>query len=140
MESHKLQYYSSRSRNGERSYEKYQVVLPTTMVQTAGWKPNETISFQTGPTQPDGKRKITLTATVQQTKVRKMTFEEFGEAVILVLRSDPKQEWTWTEISAANPNLPKKPHDGWVHRMEIECGLKRVKGPNGKIWQLDLHT
>lgn len=135
MDCHKLQY--AQCKIGEKTYGKYQVVVPSNIVQIAGWKANERISFQAGPSQPDGKRRIILTAAKPEAKVSRMVFEEFSDSVCRVLRSGPTQEWTWTKIRAANPDLPKKPHALWVHRMEAECGLKREKGPTGTVWVIN---
>jgi hypothetical protein len=64
-----------------------------------------------------------------------LTYEVFRDKIREVLLSSGTQ--TWTEIRTA-AKLPQTfPNNKWVHRMEADIRLKRVKDMHGIIkWSL----
>jgi hypothetical protein len=64
-----------------------------------------------------------------------LSYEDFCQKIVAVLRE--RSPLTWTEIRTA-AGLPQKfPNNTWVHRMESDIGLVRVKDLHGIInWQL----
>lgn len=65
-----------------------------------------------------------------------LTYEEFRDKIReILLKSGPI---TWTEIRTG-AKLPQAfPNNKWVHRMEADIGLKRIKDSHGIIkWSLE---
>ena len=114
-------------------YTRYRVEYPRDIVERAGWNAKQRLTFRV-----DAKRNVIVTAAAPKEKPKKTTFEEFRDAVIQIVRSDSTKDWTWCRIRSVNSALPKTPSALWVDKMERECGLERVNGPNGMIWQLGL--
>lgn len=64
-----------------------------------------------------------------------LSYEDFCRKIVAVLRE--RSPLTWTEIRTA-AGLPQKfPNNAWVHRMECDIGLVRLKDSHGIInWHL----
>jgi hypothetical protein len=64
-----------------------------------------------------------------------LTYEDFRDKIREVLFKS--RTLTWTEIRTA-AKLPQAfPNNKWVHRMETDIGLKRVKDSHGIIkWSM----
>jgi hypothetical protein len=64
-----------------------------------------------------------------------LTYEDFRDKIVSTLRA--AGPLTWTEIRTS-AKLPQAfPNNKWVHRMETDIGLKRVKDSHGIIkWSL----
>jgi len=64
-----------------------------------------------------------------------MKYVEFRESVHAYLKSH-REGATWKEMKT-DLGLPYEiPCPTWVHKMEDEIGLSRVKGTDGKVWML----
>jgi DNA-directed RNA polymerase subunit RPC12/RpoP len=71
----------------------------------------------------------------RKTSISMLTYEDFREKIKATLvTSGPL---TWTEIRTL-ARLPQAfPNNKWVHRMEADIGLKRIKDSHGIIkWSL----
>ena len=65
-----------------------------------------------------------------------MSYEQFRDKISVVLQSAGKP-LTWTEIRT-EAKLPQAfPNNQWVHRMEQDVGLLRMKDAHGIMhWEL----
>lgn len=64
-----------------------------------------------------------------------MTYEEFRDAIKKELKANPNG-LTWTQIKK-KLRLPQKvPNNKWVHQMEKDIGLLRVRDSEGILWRL----
>jgi hypothetical protein len=105
--------------------------VPNDVVTKAGWQAGTEIRYEL-----DGKGRVMMTPTAPKPKPKKMPYDEFKKAVCGILSSAP-DGLSWSQIRERDRSLPIKPNALWVDHMERECGLKRVKGPNGTIWLID---
>ncbi len=65
-----------------------------------------------------------------------ITYEEFCNQVKAVLYSS-ETPITWTEVRTIAKLSQKWPNNQWVHRMEKDIGLVRIKDSNGIIkWSI----
>lgn len=72
----------------------------------------------------------------QPLKTRRMSYDEFKERIVGVLRSAPTP-LTWTEIRTRAALPQTFPNNQWVRRMEGDIGLTRRRERDGTIhWQL----
>ena len=63
-------------------------------------------------------------------------YEQFRDAILNILRKSP-EGLTWTEVRTAAAFPQKFPNNVWVHRMETEIGLLRVRDAHGILrWKL----
>ena len=66
-----------------------------------------------------------------------MTYVEFREAVRSELASSPAG-LTWRKLNSARKLPCERPCPTWVRRLEIEIGLRRVKGSSRALtWTLE---
>lgn len=69
-------------------------------------------------------------------KENPMTYDEFKDKVVAVLKLRG-QPMTWTEVRT-QAGLPQKfPNNQWVHRMETQAELVRIKDAKGiMLWTI----
>lgn len=125
-----VQYVESKI--GEKVYGKFQVVVPREYAYKAGWKAQQQLTFRV-----PGKGRILLTAYTPELKPKKLTYEEFRDAISFRLRSAPKG-LTYSQVRVMDPRLPVKPPAIWVGRLEADIGLTRIPDPGTgyRIWKL----
>lgn len=105
-----------------KTYIKYQMVVPANIVDQLGWQPGNELNFA-----KDRNGKLVVGAHQPNPKSKKLSYEEFREAVHIALSS--ADGLTWSEIRKTNSTLPVKPNALWVRRLEGDIGLKRVMQP-----------
>jgi len=66
---------------------------------------------------------------------KKMSYEEFKEKIVNVLKDEPKG-LSWTEIRKRANLYQKFPNNKWVHRLEKDIGLIREKVKGRPIWRI----
>jgi len=64
-----------------------------------------------------------------------MTYEEFRDKIEKELKGKP-DGLTWTQLKRKLKLHQKVPNNKWVHQMEKDIGLLRVKDPRGTVWRL----
>jgi hypothetical protein len=64
-----------------------------------------------------------------------VTYEEFRDAIQEKLKANP-DGLTWTELKAQLKLPQKVPNNKWVHAMEKDIGLLRVKSVKGVLWRV----
>jgi bifunctional DNA-binding transcriptional regulator/antitoxin component of YhaV-PrlF toxin-antitoxin module len=129
----RLQKIKAYSKDDRTQY-KYQITIPSETVENLGWKEGSelkdtikgkslVIDFVADPSPRS--RKIAEP---------KMTYEEFRDGIKHLLQYN--DGLTWTEIRT-KLNLDQiVPNNKWVHDMEKDIGLLRLKDARGLIWRL----
>jgi bifunctional DNA-binding transcriptional regulator/antitoxin component of YhaV-PrlF toxin-antitoxin module len=115
---------------GDKVYHKYQIVLPTDIVEKVGWKPKDKLVYAAA-----SNGRIIVSARAQEQKTKKMTYVEFRDAVQTTL-APFSEGLTWSEIRSKNPSLPLPPNALWVRQLERDIQLKREHKKGKMIWTI----
>ena len=113
---------------------KYQITLPIETIDTLGWKEGSELKGSI-----NGKSLVIDFVAEPSQRVRKeqeprMTYEEFRDKIKNLLQYSDGM--TWTEIRSKLNLDQVVPNNKWVHEMEKDIGLLRLKDPRGLIWRL----
>jgi bifunctional DNA-binding transcriptional regulator/antitoxin component of YhaV-PrlF toxin-antitoxin module len=118
----------------DRTQFKYQITIPSETVETLGWKEGSELKDTV-------KGKSLIIDFVAEPSPRskkiaepKMTYEEFRDKIRHLLQYNDGM--TWTEIRDKLDFEQIVPNNKWVHQMEKDIGLMRLKDPRGLIWRI----
>ena len=129
----RLQKIKAYSRDDRTQY-KYVIVIPEESITTLGWKEGSelkesvrakslVIDYVSDPV-PRVKKNIEP----------KMSYDEFSQKIKKLL--EYSDGLTWTEIRAKLNLGQVVPNNKWVHQMEKDIGLLRLKDPRGVVWRV----
>jgi len=129
----RLQRIKAYSKDDRVQY-KYQITLPSDTVDTLGWKEGSELKDTV-----KGKSLVIDFVAEPSPRVRKvaepkMTYEEFRDKIKNLLQYSDGM--TWTEIRTRLNLDQVVPNNKWVHEMERDVGLLRLKDPRGLIWRV----
>jgi bifunctional DNA-binding transcriptional regulator/antitoxin component of YhaV-PrlF toxin-antitoxin module len=129
----RLQKIKAYSKDDRVQY-KYQITLPIETIDTLGWKEGSELKDSI-----NGKSLVIDFVAEPSQRVRKeqeprMTYEEFRDKIKNLLQYSDGM--TWTEIRSKLNLDQVVPNNKWVHEMEKDIGLLRLKDPRGLIWRL----
>jgi bifunctional DNA-binding transcriptional regulator/antitoxin component of YhaV-PrlF toxin-antitoxin module len=103
----------------DKEYTKWVITIPPEQIESLGWKEGEELESRLGKNSL-----IIKKASLKNKDSGKMTYEEFKNAILNLLRTEP-QGLSWMEIKK-RLNLPQKvPNNLWVKMMERDIGLVR---------------
>jgi antitoxin component of MazEF toxin-antitoxin module len=115
----RLQRQVSRQVDGNE-YAKWIIVIPPSQVEELGWVEGMELESYV-----KGKILVVRPRTKPKEKPRKMSYEEFREKILELLKTEPVG-LPWTEIKN-RLSLPQKvPNNLWVRMMEKDIGLVRI--------------
>ncbi len=113
---------------------KYLITIPEKIIFNLGWEPGTELAAK----QKNGKLVIEFkskpTAKIRKDPAPSISFEEFQEKIVSLLKNT--QDLTWSQIREIL-SLPQiVPNNKWVSKMEKEIGLVRIKTKKGIVWKL----
>lgn len=118
----RLQRSISRRMNG-KAYIKNQVVISNHDIVKLGWNQGDELE-----TRITSKRSLLIYKVEPKPHVKKLSYEEFRDAIISLLRCIP-DGCTWSDLKVRADLKQLTPSPIWVRRMEDERRLERVLDP-----------
>jgi bifunctional DNA-binding transcriptional regulator/antitoxin component of YhaV-PrlF toxin-antitoxin module len=129
----RLQKIKAYSKDDRTQY-KYQITIPSETVDTLGWKEGSELKDTV-----KGKSLVIDFVAEPSPRIHKaaepkITYEEFRDKIKRLLQYSDGM--TWTEIRVKLNLEQVVPNNKWVHQMEKDIGLLRLKDPRGLIWRV----
>lgn len=121
-------------RYGDKTHYKYLITIPEETILQLGWKESSELK--------DSVKGESLVIDYVSEPVKKqpkvlelkITYTEFRDKISKLLQYNDGM--TWTEIRSKLDFPQVVPNNKWVHQMEQDIGLLRIRDPRGLIWRL----